>query len=440
MMLNPLNPTSKKGVLVNFTESLCGATLFATAFFGSMAASPLRAEEKPYKCPLDEDNSFLGKPVFDVQEKLTPGSGEAEIDGKKVRLDRYVSFQVAQDGSILLLWSESEKELIYVKRSENGGKTWSSPIAVGELIEIDDRYARVPGHFGKTILGSSMIDETTGDVLVFTSAFKPAQVLHRSRDHGKTWVTEEITIKKDKNGWLPCFNAACVPAATLKHGPKKGRLLMPTRVFVQGLNYDPKKGPRVFDKHYSNAAYSDDHGKTWTPSEPFPIEGTGESGLLELSDGRFYHNSRTHIRGGNRRIAWSTDGGETWEGEHEDKYLPDGPPDVYGCKGGLVRLPIADRDVLIYSSPRDKHTRHRQPITVRASFDGAKTWPLARTLPDHEIAGYTWLGAGRPGTPSEGMIYLLSQTREFVRFNLAWMLEKNELVEPTPRPSENAKK
>ena len=52
----------------------------------------------------------------------------------------------------------------------------------------------------------------------------------------------------------------------------------------------------------------------------------------------------------------SDDGGKTWEGEYESTYLPDGPPDVYGAKGGLVRLPIEDSDVLIYSSPKDHHT------------------------------------------------------------------------------------
>lgn len=155
-----------------------------------------------------------------------------------------------------------------------------------------------------------------------------------------------------------------------------------------------------------------------------------------MLDGSIYHCSRPHIRPGNKRIAWSRDGGETWEDEHEDEYLPDGPPDVYGCKAGLLRLPIEGKDVLIYSSPKDVHTKHRKPIVVRASFDGAKTWPVARTLPDAEIAGYTWLGARRAGTPSEGMIYLLSQTRHLVRFNLAWMLEKNEFVEPTYKPGD----
>ena len=211
---------------------------------------------------------------------------------------------------------------------------------------------------------------------------------------------------------------------------------MPTRVFVQYLNYDPKGGPKVFHKHYANAAYSDDHGKTWTPSEPFPLKGTGESGVVEMLDGSIYHCARTFTRPGNKRIAWSYDGGETWVDEHEDKYLPDGPPDVYGCKNGLARLPIEGKDVMIYSSPKDMHAKDRKPITVRASFDGGKTWPLVRTLLDNEIANYTWLGVGRAGTPSEGMIYLLSRMRHLVRFNLAWMLEKNEFVEPTYKPGD----
>ena len=89
---------------------------------------------------------------------------------------------------------------------------------------------------------------------------------------------------------------------------------------------------------YSNAVYSDDHGKTWHSSEPFPLKGTGECGLVELNDGTIYINTRTSARKGNRWIAYSDDSGETWRDLNEDDELFDGPPDIYGCKAGLLRL------------------------------------------------------------------------------------------------------
>ena len=80
------------------------------------------------------------------------------------------------------------------------------------------------------------------------------------------------------------------------------------------------------------------------------------------------------MRPGNRRIAYSHDAGETWEGEHEDDELFDGPPDVYGCKAGLLRLPYEDRDILLFSSPGNRQTR--TDITVWVSFDGGQSWPV----------------------------------------------------------------
>lgn len=82
-----------------------------------IGASHVQAADKPFVCPLDEDNAFLGKPVYDVQDSVTPEAREAEIDGKKVMLYRSTSLQVAKDGSILLFWSQNETGFIYAKRS-----------------------------------------------------------------------------------------------------------------------------------------------------------------------------------------------------------------------------------------------------------------------------------------------------------------------------------
>jgi len=393
----------------------------------------IQAEDKPEppaNCKTAEaKNPFVGKPFFDLQK--------AFFDSPGPTLNWLPTITVAKDGSVLVFKDLRKKGVIEVFRSEDGGKTWGPAVCVGNLIKIegdtldDGRYKNI--HLGgKSILGNVIVDETTGDVMVFTTSMKPAEILYRSSDNGKSWKREKIVIKPDKNGWLSCTMASSEPGITLQYGKKKGRLLMPTRVFVGYLNKGENR--KYYTQHYSNALYSDDHGKTWYPSEPFPEAGTGESGLVELSDGRIYYNSRTHTRPGNRRIAWSHDGGETWKEHYESKFLPDGPPDVYGCKAGLIRLPLDKQDILIYTSPKDHTAERRDDIMVRASFDGARTWPVNRLI-EGGPGDYTWLAAGRKSTPSEGIIYMLTRSNCLVRFNLAWIMERYSKTEEPVKPT-----
>ena len=333
---------------------------------------------------------------------------------------------VAMDGSVLVFKGYNSRtdqaKYISVKRSEDGGKTWTEESKVGDMIEVDGDMSddgRYPNN-NWTGLGNVMVDEVNGDIMVFMTTLKTAQKLFRSKDHGKTWKIEDTDIRPGKDGWTPATNGACDPGVTIKNGPKKGRLLMPARVFVEYLNKG--KNRKRFNDLYAMALYSDDRGKSWNSSEPFPLKGTGESGLVELQDGTIYHNSRTHMRPGNRRIAYSHDAGETWVGEHEDDELFDGPPDIYGCKAGLIRLPYEDRDILLFSSPGNRSTR--TDITVWVSFDGGKTWPINRLIKKGP-GNYTWMSTGRQGTSSEGMIYLLAGKDWMARFNLAWLLEKD---------------
>lgn len=333
---------------------------------------------------------------------------------------------VAMDGTVLVLKGYNsgtdQSKYISVKRSQDGGKTWTEESKVGDMIEVDGDMSddgRYPNN-NWTGLGNVMVDEVNGDIMVFMTTLKTAQKLFRSKDHGKTWKVENTTIRPGKDGWMPATNGACDPGVTIKNGPKKGRLLMPARVFVEYLNKG--KNRKRFNDLYAMALYSDDRGKSWNSSEPFPLKGTGESGLVELKDGTIYHNSRTHMRPGNRRIAYSHDAGETWVDEHEDDELFDGPPDIYGCKAGLLRLPYEGRDILLFSSPGNRSTR--TDITVWVSFDGGKTWPVNRLI-QKGPGNYTWMAAGRKGTSSEGMIYLLAGKDWMARFNLTWLLEKD---------------
>ena len=172
---------------------------------------------------------------------------------------------VAMDGTVLVLKGYNsgtdQSKYISVKRSQDGGKTWTEESKVGDMIEVDGDMSddgRYPNN-NWTGLGNVMVDEVNGDIMVFMTTLKTAQKLFRSKDHGKTWKVEDTTIKPGKDGWIPATNGACDPGVTIKNGPKKGRLLMPARVFVEYLNKG--KNRKFFKDLYAMALYSDDRGK-----------------------------------------------------------------------------------------------------------------------------------------------------------------------------------
>ncbi|MFT5108364.1 MAG: hypothetical protein ACI8XO_005108 [Verrucomicrobiales bacterium] len=107
--------------------------------------------------------------------------------------------------------------------------------------------------------------------------------------------------------------------------------------------------------------------------------------------------------------------------------LPNGQQNrSYGCMGGLTRLPVAGRDIVIFSNIETPNSRLENG-TVWASFNGGKTWPIKR-LATPGSSGYSSMNAGRPGTASEGWIYLMAETHGavVVRFNLSWLIEGGE--------------
>lgn len=344
-----------------------------------------------------------------VEGELKPFLGAPHMEMEQVfQEQRFPNIVVTMDGTILASFGSSE---VMVRRSTDGGATWGPSISIAK-----------PGFQG----GGMTVDETNGDILAFVEEKHPPAPLavYRSSDDGKTWTRQETTIHADKNGHVPSMHMND-HGITLRHGKHKGRLVRPSR------HYGKVNSREEWPNHYTNAIYSDDGGKTWHASDPFPENGTGEAAVAELSDGRIYYNSRVHWqerpRNTRRRSAISHDGGKTWQDWQIVDVLPDGHQHrSYGCMGGLVRLPVAGQDVLIYSN-LDTPAAKRERISLWASFDGGKTWPVKRLVFDGTSA-YSSLDAGRPGTPSEGWIYLHFEGgpgggSQVARFNLAWLLD-----------------
>ena len=351
----------------------------------------------------NEISLFGGEPVFSMRE-IFPGRGGRSI-------------AVALDGTLVAFHNAR----IGIRKSSDGGVSWSNAERIGRDAQ-----------------GNAVVDEVTGDILLIDSS---AGHLWRSSDYAESWRREIVHIEPNRFGHgkpdgIPQHSVAAESGITLKFGSRPGRLLLSTRILAPSNQGRPEFW---WPYHYNCSMYSDDGGINWNTSDPFPVLGTGEGALAELSDGRIYYSSRSHtttVPG--RWAAWSYDEGHSWRNPRLHSDIPDGLiGNDYGCHGGLVRLPYLHKDILLYSNvdaEDEGGSSHRggdrRNISVWVSFDGGQSWPVKRLIYDGP-AGYSCMAAGRPGTHTEGQIYMLFEggpggqdsAIQFVRFNLDWLLQ-----------------
>jgi len=347
---------------------------------------------------------------FQLQTLFRTRQGESSV--------RMPHIIVAPNGTVLAFARSCNS----IRRSSDKGKTWSPEEDLSQ----------------KGIKGDNVVvDNVSGDILILSTGINNTH-LFRSQDNGSTWTREEIVIKPNvmghgaQPGNVPIDVVAMSAGITLKYCEHKGRLIIPGRI-------QPPLGNNAQEYwmyNYNTSMYSDDRGKTWQVSDGI-MTGTGEGALTELSDGRIYYNSRSHMSiDHKRRIAWSLDGGSRYVDWYasddlyetgEPFYFKYGSKPSYGMCAGLVRIPdgVTDaRDILLYSMP-DWKGGWRYQMTVWASFNGALNWPVKRLI-DQGHSAYSSLAADKDGT-----IYLLYEGGDaklydeinVAVFNLKWLLE-----------------
>ena len=347
-------------------------------------------------------NNFIIKPQFETQ-KLFVG-------------ERFPNIVISNKGNIIASWG---KKNVVIRKSLDSGKTYQ------------EKKIITPGIHG----GGLTVDCKTGEIILFSqSTHPPSDILvYKSSDEGDTWSKDNIKINLDHNKNLPQLHMSekgiCLTGKTFA-----GRLIRPARVY--GKNNDG----------YNLAIYSDDNGKNFLSSNQFPIMGSGEGAIVELNNGTLYYTSRKHFFSEsdeitfNRYSAISFDGGQTWKEPNLSKILPDGPryrglerkgssfSGHFGLMSGLAKVDNEKHDILIYSNV-DSKSHIRKNLTVWASFDGGKSWPIKKKIFDGYSA-YSSLVACKKSLKCKEWIYILYEAGEkkgyefglVSRFNLQWIL------------------
>lgn len=334
---------------------------------------------------------------------------------------RIPALTVAPSGDVLVSYDGRPQSddapgtnTILQRRSTDGGRTFGPQQAIHAGSESPRQGYSDPSY---------IVDRTTGAIFNFhvysqnkgfgasaagTDADDP-NVLHAevstSTDNGHTWRHRIITADITPNpAWRSRF-ATSGHGIQLRYGPHAGRLVQQFTVIDAG---------NVFR---AVSVYSDDHGDTWKAGEAVGA-GMDENKVVELSDGRLMMNSRDSAKSGYRKVAFSSDGGQTWGKVALDRQLPD-PANNASIIRAYPDAPQGSPQskVLLFSNANSQKSRVNG--TIRMSCDDGRTWPIAKTFQKGETA-YSTLAALPDGT--FGLAYEPGHNGiRFARFDLNWL-------------------
>ena len=294
---------------------------------------------------------------------------------------------------------------LVVKRSTDGGRTWSEALTVradGE--NCCSSPTPVVLENGRILMLSTW--KTTAVPFHY---FDITWFIQYSDDDGLTWSEprriDEGLVERD---WI----MACVGpghAIQLQNGAHKGRVIASC--------YHKWEGEGKLWQGRSFFIYSDDGGETWTRGA-FSGRGGNECMSAELSNGDIMLNMREFKRWADttgirylRQVSISSDGGETLGDIAYDTQLTSAV-----CEGSLIRYRHGHEkeDWLLFANPTDSV---RTGLKVKLSKDRGANWKEIYDGPFAKEA-YSDMAELKDGTVA--LIYEAgdSTSREFLAFDL----------------------
>jgi sialidase-1 len=450
--------TAAVGILVAGLAATVGASPAAAdpAAANAVEAAPATAALAKAASTADEAPSY--------QQQVLAANGDNAIDPVLGKYYRIVALADLGDGVLLAAYdgrpdggdSPSPNSIVQ-RRSTDGGLTWGAPTFIARGQVAGDGTLR----YGFSD-PSYVVDRETGTVFNFHvyskdqgfagSAFgnddSDRQIISAevsvSTDGGLTWSTDPAnqpalpvpadypagsqyadfagplitgvtkpvgsTVGGVNNvGGVAGMFASSGEGIQLQYGPHRGRLIQQYAGKVRQAD-----GSTIIQAY---SVYSDDHGRSWQRGQ-FVGTGMDENKVVELSDGRVMLNSRDSDRGGGRKIAISTDGGESYGPVSYDHSLTD-PTD----NAGITRMfpdaaeGSAAAKILLFSNANN--ATQRVNGTVRYSCDDGATWSAGKQFKAGTMSysTITALSDGNYGLLYEGD----SNTITFARFNAAWI-------------------
>ena len=317
--------------------------------------------------------------------------------------------------------SDQAENDIIMKRSTDGGRTWSplrvlhddganslnNPTVVQERANgrIFLWFQRIPAHLKERSAAIATGVEGTNIYRNFVMT---------SDDDGVTW-SKPLDVTRTTKRPRRATTIASGPGIgiQLTRGAHAGRLIIPFN-----------EGP--YGRWQNYAVFSDDAGKSWTYGEDVPgaLVPDGKGGLrsqinevqmAELSDGSVLLDSRQFAGAKVRRAALSRDGGRTWSEVRAVPELTDP-----SCEASILRhsFPGGGKPGLLLHSGPDSTKRERG--TIYASRDDGKSWPAKRVLYSGPFA-YSVLTRFDDGTV--GCLFEADNYARvvFARFSLEWL-------------------